>query len=187
LTERWKNGLIYMICFTGILWVLEFINLGMGHRLFELAIYPRTAEGAPGILLWPFLHGNLHHLIVNTTPFFVLGWFVAIRGGLVFVQVTLLIILLAGTGVWLFAREAYHLGASGLVFGYFGFLVYRGFYEKSISALIIASLTVFYYGSIVIGVLPTGDSISWETHLLGLLSGILAARVIPLAEPNTTR
>jgi membrane associated rhomboid family serine protease len=81
----------------------------------------------------------------------------------------------------LFGRQAYHLGASGLVFGYFGFLVYRGIFERSLSALIVASLTVFYYGGLVVGVLPTSDVISWETHLFGLISGIYTARTIPLS------
>jgi membrane associated rhomboid family serine protease len=180
LAERWKTGLLYILCFTGMLWAIEGINQAMGHALNLLGILPRRGEGVSGILLWPLLHGNWSHLMVNTVPFLVLGWFVAIRGGRIFMRVTLTITLVTGVCVWVFGRQAYHLGASGLVFGYFGFLIYRGIFERSLSALIVASLTIFYYGGMVVGVLPTAENISWETHLFGLLSGILAARAIPL-------
>ena len=83
-------------------------------------------------------------------------------------------------GVWIFGRDAYHIGASGLVFGYFGFLVAVGIYEKSLSSLTIASFAVFYYGGLIYGVLPTESFISWEAHLFGLMAGVLAARILAL-------
>jgi len=102
---------------------------------------------------------------------------VALRGRWLFISSSLLILVVGGLGVWVFGRAAFHIGASGLVFGYFGFLVAIGVYERSLSGLAIASLTLFYYGGLIFGVLPTNSFVSWEGHLFGLLAGILAARV----------
>ena len=87
------------------------------------------------------------------------------------------ILIIGGLGVWAFARPAYHIGASGLIFGYFGFLVAIGLYERSISSLVIASVTLFFYGGLILGILPTDSFISWEGHLFGLCAGIIAARL----------
>ena len=96
----------------------------------------------------------------------------------VFVEVSVVIILVSGIGVWLFGRSGYHVGASGLIFGYFGFLVGRGWYERSISSILIAVITIVLYGGILWGILPTRTGISWEAHVFGLLAGILAARLV---------
>lgn len=178
-TVNWQSSAIYILTFTGILWGVEVINATLDHRLNAFGIYPRELDSLPGILVWPFLHGNITHLMMNTTPFVVLGWFVGLRGAFVFLQTTLIIVVVGGAGVWVFGRESFHIGASGLVFGYFGFLVARGLYERSISALFVAAFTLFYYGGIIFGILPTDAYISWEAHLFGLCAGILAARILP--------
>lgn len=183
--DNWKSSSVYMLSLTGMLWAIEVINSSLDHSLNIFGIYPRTLDGLPGVVFWPFLHGNIQHLMVNTTPFLVLGWFVALRGAKTFIQTSLLILLIAGLGVWLFGRSSYHLGVSGMVFGYFGFLVARGIYERSMAALFIASLTLFYYGGFIVGILPAGGRISWETHLFGLIAGIFAARQIPLPNRET--
>lgn len=185
--NSWQDAAIYILTFVGVLWAVEVFNAAVGHRLNLFGIYPREINGLWGLVFWPFLHGSIQHLVVNTAPFVVLGWFVALRGPAIFLQTTILITLLAGVGVWIFGREAYHIGASGLVFGYFGFLVARGIYEKSISALAIASFTLFYYGGMIFGILPGDEFISWEAHLFGLIAGIFAAKYLPVtAGPGTT-
>jgi membrane associated rhomboid family serine protease len=88
------------------------------------------------------------------------------------------IIIVGGLGVWLIGRPAYHVGASGLVFGYFGFLVARGWYEKSIPSVIISIFVIIFYGSMIWGVFPVVPYISWESHLFGFLAGILAAKFL---------
>ena len=132
----------------------------------------------PGIIFWPFLHGGFYHLLMNTTPLLVLGYFVALRGFVPFFQISAIIVLVGGLGVWVAGREAYHIGASGLVFGYFGFLVAAGVYERSVSALAVASFALFYYGGLIFGILPTESFVSWEGHLFGLLAGVLSARLL---------
>ena len=115
---------------------------------------------------------------MNTMPLLIMGFFVALRGPWIFTKTTLLILIIGGLAVWVFARPAYHIGSSGLIFGYFGFLVAIGLYERSISSLAIASVTLFYYGGLIFGILPTDSFISWEGHLFGLCAGILAARLM---------
>lgn len=179
-TEAWLRALKIILCFLAILWVFETVNTFLGHRLNVLGIYPRELETLPGIVLWPFLHANFQHLIMNTTPLAMLGFFVALRGWAVFVKASLLILVLGGLGVWLFGRPAFHIGASGLVFGFFGFLVAIGIYEKSLPALAIASFAIFYYGGMIYSVMPGEAFVSWEAHLFGLCAGVFAARIFAI-------
>lgn len=166
-----------VVVLVAIVWGVEVVNGLLGHRLNVLGIYPRRIDSLSGILFWPFLHGGYGHLIMNTTPLFVMGFFVALRGVRPFILTSLFILILAGLGVWLFGRSAYHIGASGLVFGYFGFLVALAWYEKSLMTFLIACLVLFYYGGIIYGVLPRDEFVSWEGHLFGLIAGIVAASV----------
>jgi len=174
---RWISAAETIGIFTLLIWLAHVLNTLTGHQLDAFGIYPRRIETLPGIVLWPFLHANFNHLILNTTPLLFMGYLVALRGRWLFVSTSLLIMVVGGLGVWLFGRPAFHIGASGLVFGYFGFLVAIGIYERSIPGLAIASLTLFYYGGIIFGVLPTNSFVSWEGHLFGLLAGIFAARI----------
>lgn len=160
-----------------MLWLVEAANTLTDHQLNVFGIYPRELAALPGLFFWPLLHANFQHLIMNTTPLAVLGFFVALRGASVFVRTCLVILLVGGLGVWLFGRPAFHIGASGLVFGFFGFLVAVSFYEKSLSALGIASFAILYYGGLIWGVLPSDSFVSWEAHLFGLMAGVLAARL----------
>jgi len=166
-------------CITGCVvlgWAVELANLLMDHQLCRYGILPRTTWGLLGVPLCPLLHGSVTHLVLNTVPFAVLGGLVALRGKIIFVEVSASITVLGGLGVWLLGRPSYHVGASGLVFGYFGYLVARGWYERSLGSMIVASVTFFLYGGLLWGVLPTVPYVSWEAHLCGLIAGILAAR-----------
>jgi membrane associated rhomboid family serine protease len=175
-SRDWLANVRLVVALLALLWAIEGLNTLTGHAFNVFGIYPRRLESLPGILLWPFLHGHLHHLLMNTMPFLILGSLVALRGPWVFVKTSVLILLLSGTCVWLFGRSAFHIGASGLVFGYFGFLVAVGLYERRIVSLAIASVTLFYYGGMIFGVLPVNSFVSWEGHLFGLVAGIVAAR-----------
>jgi membrane associated rhomboid family serine protease len=177
-TDRWVSALKLVLCPVILIWIVEVFNSFLGHRLGSFGIYPRDVDALPGILLWPLLHGSFQHLIMNTTPLLVMGYFVALRGWRVFLKSILLIIIIGGFGVWIFGRPAYHIGASGLVFGFFGFLITLAIYERSIATFAIASFTVFYYGGLIFGVLPSDSFVSWEGHLSGLLAGMLSARLL---------
>lgn len=175
--ESVKANVIFIVQCLAVLWGIELCNLLVGHRLSAWGIMPRSLFGLLGIPFSPFLHGNVFHLMVNTIPFVILGSFVMLQGKKTFLEVSLFIMLLGGAGVWLLGRSAVHVGASGVIFGYFGFLVTHGWYSRNRSALLVGLLTILLYGSMIWGVLPTRLPVSWEGHVFGLLAGGLAARL----------
>ena len=179
------SSLSLLFAFVAILWIVEVVNLFLGHRLNVYGLVPRTIEGLRGIPLSPFLHAGFGHLLSNTLPLLILGGLVAARGQSNFVIVTLFIVFVGGLALWLVGRPwpcdvhyLVHVGASGLVFGYFGYLVARGWYERSFLSIFVAALIILVFGAgILSGLLPTAPYISWEGHLCGLLSGVLIARL----------
>ncbi len=177
-------SLFLLIFFVAIMWVVQAVNIFMAYSLNEYGVVPRTIEGLRGIPLSPFLHGGFGHLMSNTVPLLVLGGLVAVRGQTNFVGVTAFIILVGGTGLWAAGRPwpwddiqfLVHVGASGLVFGYFGYLVARGWYERSFLSIFVALVVILVFGTgIFLGLLPTVPHVSWEGHLFGLISGVMIA------------
>jgi len=159
-----------------VFWIIGVINFLLQNQLLQFGIIPRIIIGLRGIICAPFLHHGFSHLALNSLPFLVLGGLVLLRGSLYFIIISLLIILLSGIGVWLFGRSACHVGASGLIFGYFGLLLAAGWYEKKFSSLFIAIGVLFLYGGLIWGILPLRTYISWEGHLFGFVSGIVLMR-----------
>ena len=161
-----------------IIWLVEIVNLISGRSFIVYGILPRHIEGLPGIILHPFIHGSLQHLISNSLPLLILGFIVAFEGRARFIKVTFIIIILGGTLLWLFGRAAYHVGASLLIFGYFGYIVLNAFYKKSLMAILAALITIVLYGGLIYGVIPADNHISWEGHFFGLLAGITAVKIL---------
>ena len=176
--------LLLLAGFIAVIWGVEVANTLMDHRLSEFGIVPRTTEGLRGIPLWPYLHAGFAHLISNTLPLAVLGGVIAIPGRNTLLKVSAIVVVVSGAGVWVFARPGIHVGASGLVFGYFGYLVARGWYQRSLSSVAVAILVVFFYGGLIFGIVPSFGFVSWEGHLFGLMAGILAAKIIDEKKPR---
>lgn len=164
-----------LIVLLAAIWGVEAVNQILGHGLASWGILPRNLSGLIGIPLAPFIHANLLHAVSNTVPLIVLGGLTLTAGRGRFWEATILIVLLSGALVWVFARGAYHIGASGLVFGYFGILLARAVFERSIVSFAIAALTIALYGGLIWGVLPSRSYISFEAHLFGLIAGIAVA------------
>lgn len=164
-----------------LMWGLEIIDqLLLKNRLNRLGIRPRTQVGLRGILFAPLLHSTWNHLVANTLPFIVLGYFVLFRGVQEFAIATAVTWLLSGLGVWLFAGgNTLHVGASGVIFGYFGFLLSRSYFEQDLLSAGISLIVVLLYGPLIWGVLPSRRGISWQGHLFGFVSGVLTARYLP--------
>ena len=162
-----------------VMWVVEIVNKIDGQRLSADGIYPRSLAGLPGIISAPFLHAGLNHLIGNTIPLVILGLVIAVAGARRIIEVTLIVILVAGLGTWLTAgSHTDTVGASGVVFGYAGFLIARGFFTRTVGALILGvAAAVLFGGALASGLVPH-PGISWQDHLFGGLGGILAARVL---------
>jgi membrane associated rhomboid family serine protease len=184
LFKQLKTSALWIFGCVALMWLVELINLALDYRLNAWGIRPRTLSGLPGIIFAPFLHAGIGHLLANTIPFVILGWLVILNGPRTFVKVSVLIILLSGIAIWLFGRAAYHIGASALIFGYFGFLIARAWYERSLGSILVALVTIILYGGILWGVFPLHRQIAWEGHLFGLLAGILAARLVPPEAPE---
>ncbi len=180
-TTAWQSNLqqhaVIVGGFVATLWLLEAFDQLLGHGgLDAYGIRPRTLSGLLHIPLAPFLHAGFPHLIANTMPLIVLCWLTLLRGVRDFVVVTLTATLVSGLGIWLFgASNSIHIGASGLIFGYFGYLVARAYFERSLAALALAAVALILYGGILTGTLPTRADISWLGHLFGFFGGILAA------------
>lgn len=165
--------------FVAIIWVLGIADLALGGALNVYGIAPRHIIGLRGILFAPFLHGGLGHLIANTIPFIVLGWFVMLQETRDFFVVSAITMLVSGLGTWVFGSpNSVHIGASGLIFGYLGFLLLRGYFERNFPSILLSLVVGFLYGSTIWGVLPTRPGISWEGHLFGFIGGVIAARLL---------
>jgi len=168
-----------LVCIVVLLWAIELANSLMNNALNNLGIRPRNILGLQGIIFAPFLHGSWRHLISNTFPLVILSWLIMARDRSEWIAVTVLTAIASGLGTWLFGGAAtVHIGASGVVFGYFGFLVTRAYFERSFGSIAISLLVLALFGGMIWGILPVRVGISWEGHLFGLLGGIAAAWTI---------
>jgi membrane associated rhomboid family serine protease len=179
-----KDILIGQAIFLGsivlFMWMLEVVDLSIARVDLDMfGIQPRTLVGLRNIFFSPFLHVGFGHLLANTIPFIVLGWMVLVRGVRDFVTVSIIAGVVSGLGVWLLGgADTVTLGLSGVVFGYLGYLLARGYYERSLVAIILAVVAVFLYGGMIFGVLPIRSGVSWLGHLFGLVGGVVAAYVL---------
>ena len=177
---EWLTGRLGLVAGAlGIMWVVEILSVGI-DSIDNNGILPRMLDGLDGILWSPFLHSGFPHLISNTIPFAILSGLVLIRGAKRWLSASAIIIGLGGLLVWAFAigSNENHIGASGWVFGLFGFLVLSAFFERKPLSIGIGLITLFLYGgTILFGVIPR-DGISWEGHLFGFIAGVVAARVL---------
>ena len=166
--------------FVALIWGLEIIDTFFLRGTLDFyGIRPRSLIGLRGILFAPFLHGGLAHVAANTVPFLTLGWLIMLRETSEFFVVSLITMLVSGFGVWLAAPPySIHIGASGLIFGYFGFLLLRGYFERSFAAILFSLIVGLLYGGIIWGVLPLQYGISWQGHLFGFIGGAFAARLL---------
>ncbi|WP_008315397.1 rhomboid family intramembrane serine protease [Leptolyngbya sp. PCC 6406] len=163
-----------------LLWGIQIVNdLIFNGGLARYGIMPRAGIGLRGIVFAPFLHGNFGHLMANTIPLVTLGWLILLQEVGDFLIVSLVAMGVSGLGTWLIgAPGSVHVGASGVIFGYLGFLLMRGWFERSISAIALSLVVLMFYGSLVWGIFPNQPGVSWEGHLFGFVGGVLAARLI---------
>lgn len=178
ISKELKQQFQILATLVAIFWIVVIVNeLFFKDRLNYFGILPRNLIGLRGIIFAPFLHGGFYHVAANTLPFIVLGWFVMLRGINDFYFVSFMSALIGGIGTWLVGNpNSVHIGASGVIFGYFGYLLFRGYFERSFVAIAISVAIAVTYGSLIWGVLPTQSYISWEGHLFGFIGGIIAAK-----------
>lgn len=151
------------------------VALSSAKAAQSLAVVPRTAGGLIGLLTAPFVHANFAHLAANLPPFLVLGTLVLLRGEEHFVEVALIIAALQGVLLWLLGRKAAHVGMSGVIFGFLGYLLMLAWNTRATPDLLAAAGVLIFYGGMLAGVAPARGSTSWEGHLFGLIAGLATA------------
>jgi membrane associated rhomboid family serine protease len=163
-----------------LFWAIEILDLVVFQgSLDNYGIKPRQSIGLTGILFAPFLHGGFGHLIANTIPFITLGWLTMIQETSDFYIVSLISAVVGGMGVWIFgAPNSVHIGASILIYGYLGFLLLRGYFQKNMPSIALSLFVAIVYGSLLWGVFPSRIGISWQGHLFGFIGGAIAAKMI---------
>lgn len=173
---RVKAAAVVMLSWVALLWLLEYVDIATGHALDTYGITPRKIGELRDIVPAAFIHFGFEHLIANTVPLLILGFLAALAGIRRFLGVVMVIILASGLGVWLVAPpHSLTAGASGVVFGLFGYLLARGFVDRRPLWILLGVIVAVFYGSIVWGALPTASGVSWQGHLFGLLGGVAAA------------
>jgi len=175
-----KSHAVLLFGLLAVMWMLEVVDLGLPFfELDHFGIRPRRVNGLIGIPLSPFLHVGFGHLVSNSVPFLVLGGLVMFGGRKMFLAVSTWVVVVGGLGVWLLGGVgSVHLGASGLIFGYLGFLLSRGVFERSGVWLIVSVVILILYGGMIYGVLPGEPRVSWLGHSCGFLAGIAGAWLI---------
>lgn len=175
--------LIIPLTFPLVIWVIHLVAYLFNISLSQLGVLPRNFSGLIGIISAPLIHGGFSHLLSNTAPLIILGislfYFYPKQAYASF------LVIYIGTGllVWLFGREVYHIGASGVVYGYVSFLFFNGLFRKDNKSIALSLLVVFMYGGLVWGVLPGMKGISWESHFFGALMGFVASFIFRKIDP----
>jgi membrane associated rhomboid family serine protease len=157
-------------------WIVFAVNnLLWNDHLNRYGIIPRRIGSLPGILWAPFLHTSFEHLAANTLPLLILGAIICARSRSEFAMIAVSGTLLGGGLTWLLARSASHIGASGLIFCFFGYLASLAYFQRTIGTLVLSVVCLFAYGGMLKGILPTSTAISWESHVAGFVAGIVLA------------
>ena len=185
-SDSLKRKIYFPLLMLSLMWIIKFMEFFFDADFKNFGILPRQIEGLSGIISSPFIHGNFKHLVNNSMPFFFL--FTAIRYFYPENSFTILLFLwmISGLSVWLGARTAWHIGASGLVYASFSFLFFSGIRSKDKRLISISLLVFFLYGGMIWGIFPQEGNISWESHLFGFLTGFIAAFLFGTPPERTT-
>ncbi|MEU4248181.1 rhomboid family intramembrane serine protease [Amycolatopsis sp. NPDC026612] len=170
-----KKALWVMVGLLAVLWLVQIVNAVDGYDLSrEFAIKPRDPASLPDILTSPFMHANWMHIEANSGPLFVFGFLAAYRGVKKWLGVSVLIIVASGLGVWFITpSNTLTVGASGLLFGYFGYIIVRGLFDRHPIDIVIGLVMALCFAYQFTSLLPTDEGVSWQGHLFGFAGGII--------------
>ncbi len=182
-----RYSMVFPALFLLGFWLVFLIENILDNDFARLGIFPRTLEGLRGIILSPFIHGSLEHIVANSIPFFILSVALFYFYRSLAWRIFILIYLLSGLCVWIGAREAWHIGASGLIYGLGSFLFFSGILRNDVKLLTISIVVVFLYGGMFWGIFPIKPGVSWESHLWGGASGLVLSIFYRKQGPQRTR
>ena len=169
------NILFFPTLFLIIMWAVKLIEYSLGASFIHYGVLPQSISGLKGILFSPFIHKDFPHLINNSYPILILGGFLFGFYKKIASQLFLWLFLISGFWLWIIGRPSFHIGASGIIYALASFLFVSGLIRKNPRLSAISMLVIFLYGSMIWGVFPTFQNVSWEGHLSGFLAGILVA------------
>jgi len=182
-TRKLRRSFFIAACFTTVLWLIKLVEITFDMNLTQYGVYPLRASGLWGILWAPLIHGSLSHVFANTLPIIILGT-ALLYGYPRSAKIVIPIIYIGtGLGVWLFARSAYHIGASGLTLGMLLFVFTIGVLRWDKRAIALALIVSFLYGSAIWGIFPGDPQISYESHLFGAVIGVALAILFKTYDP----
>ena len=177
--NSWTGALIIMAFFTAVVWAVQVVNAADDYRLDRFGLRPREVDGLWGLVTMPFLHASYDHLLSNTLPLLAIGWIVLLSGLRVWLTVTGLVVVGGGLLTWLVAPHSVIVGASGLVFGWLGYLLARAYFSRKLKWIVVAVLVLAFFGSLLFGLFPTLHShVSWQAHLCGFAAGVGAGALL---------
>ncbi len=174
-TSKLFFSILYPGLFVLILWGVKLFETVEKVNLSWYGLFPRTLHGLFGIFTSPLLHADFSHLIANSPPLLILGSVILYFYRSIAFQIFFWVYLMTGIWVWAIGRDAYHIGASGIIYGFVTFLFFSGVFRKDTRLLALSLFVVFLYGGTVWGILPLRNGMSWESHLLGALAGLITA------------
>lgn len=181
--NKFLKSLIYPSAFVLLLWIIQLFTYVTSINLYNLGIHPRSLDGLIGIITGPLIHAGFPHLISNSIPMLILGTGIFYFYPNAAVKVVITIYFLTDIMVWLFARHVWHVGASGVIYGFLAFIFFSGIFRRDNRSIGLSLLVTFLYGGLIWGVLPGMKGISWESHLFGGLVGILTAFIFKRSDP----
>nr|WP_320120311.1 rhomboid family intramembrane serine protease [uncultured Marinifilum sp.] len=170
-----KHSLIFPIAFLILIWFVKIFEWGLNLDLYYYGIFPLHTKGLAGIFFSPLIHKDFAHLMANSIPFLVLSWGIFYFYRPLSYRIFLLCYFSTNILVWIGAREAYHIGASGLVYSFASFLFFSGIIRNYYRLIAISFIVAFLYGGLFWGVFPILKDVSWEGHLFGAISGLTYA------------
>lgn len=170
-----RSSFLLSLFFVMVMWAVKIIENSKGLDFSGWGVFPRTLGGLKGILFSPFIHGDYYHLFDNTIPILVLGTLLFYFYKEIAWEIAIFNLLISGFWLWIIGRPSYHIGASGYIYGLAAFLFFSGVFRRNVSLLTISLLVVFLYGSLIWGIFPVLEHISWEGHLSGGVAGALLA------------
>lgn len=175
--ERFAYSFLPGTLFVALIWLIALLVYLTGVELSWLGIRPREFFGLIGVVAGPLIHSGLIHLLSNSFPLVLLSGFILFLHRPVALRVIVLVYVLSGLFTWFIGRNAYHVGASGVVYGLAGFLLFNGIMRRDRAGLAVSLAILFLYGGLFYGLFPSEERISWEGHLGGLVAGLVAAVV----------
>jgi membrane associated rhomboid family serine protease len=189
--RTWTGALIVMAAVAGLLWVLQFVNAADDYQLDRFGVRPREVDGLWGVVTMPFLHASYAHLLSNTLPLVLIGWVLLLAGLNTWVAVTAIVVVGGGALTWLAGpSDTVIVGASGLIFGWLGYLLARAYFARRLKWIAVAILVLVFFGTLLFGLLPTLNSdVSWQAHVCGFVAGVGAGALLhpPAAQRPTAR